>query len=895
MKRKLIIISVIIVVLFLSVIIITPLFFKSKLLKIIKTEVNKTLVATVDFNENLHISIIKSFPDLYVKINDVSIANKEPFLGDTLAYISSFAASIDLKKAIKGKIEIKEIKISDARIYLHVLNDTSDYIANWDITLPSTDTTSESDSTVIKIPIKKILVYNTDFIYDDELYDVFIDAKKINITGKGDFSMDIFDLITNGNIEQLSFKYDGIPYISKAKTRISTKTNIDMTNYKYTFNETSIYLNEFLINVDGHIAMPTDDIEIDMKFNSPQTEFKNLLSLIPSVYASDFSELSAKGSVNFSGFVKGIYNSNSMPGFDIQLNVKDGMFRYPDLPASVSNVNLALHVNNPDGVMDNTVINLQKLYAQLGKEVFNAKVLVKTPISDPFIDAHVKGKINIANVRDFIKIDEKLKLSGLLDLDLTAIGKMSYIEKQQYEKFQANGNLNISQLYYYDDNLKKEIQVALMQLLFNPKAVELKQLKLNVGKNDLSAQGSLLNFIPYMFSKGVLSGKLNLQSNNMNINEFLIESENATSGTATSTTTTETEKTATTVFELPGNIDFMMDARFANLIYDKMNLKNAVCNLKLNNKRLTINNLMADVLNGKIEMKGYYETVVKDKPVFDFNLKIENMEVKSAYNTFEVVKKYVPIAAFSKGNINANLVINSLLQKNMMPNFATLFSKGSISIAQLGIVNFKPLNLAADALEIKTLKNPTLKSIKPSYIIRDGKLKIDPVKFKIDKTDFTVSGWNGLDKSMNYEIIANVPIAELKNKSSNYLSSLGISNIANLTGETVPVYVYITGNYDNPKIKTSVKKMTQTVTEAAKDKAKEEIDKQRQNVENAARLEAERQQKLLQEKAKQEQERLRLEAEKKKKDLEEKARLEAEKKKKQLEEEAKKKLKGIIK
>jgi len=64
---------------------------------------------------------------------------------------------------------------------------------------------------------------------------------------------------------------------------------------------------------------------------------------------------------------------------------------------------------------------------------------------------------------------------------------------------------------------------------------------------------------------------------------------------------------------------------------------------------------------------------------------------------------------------------------------------------------------------------------------------------------------------MNYEIIADVPVTELKNKSTNYLSSLGVNNIAELTGETVPVYIYITGSYDNPQVKTSVKKMARSI------------------------------------------------------------------------------------
>jgi len=894
MKRKTYVIIFGIIVFLIIALIALPFVFKSKIVETLKLEVNKSLNATVDFNENIGLNLFTNFPNLHLKIRDVSVANKAPFLGDTLAQVGVLSANLNIVEALKGKIEVKEIKISRSKIYLHVLND-SVYSANWDIMLPSDEPEDTSeDSTVFKLPVKLFVIDKSDFVYNDESLDMLIDVRGIHVTGKGDLSLDVFDLIAKGTMESTSFSYDGIPYVTKAKTKVESKVNIDMVNYKYTFNKTTLWLNDFNINVDGYLAIPADDIIFDASFNSPQTDFKSLLSMIPALYAKDFEKLTAKGSMLFSGKVKGIYNDNTIPGFNIKLEVKNGMFQYPDLPSSISNVNLLLNVINPDGIIDHTVVNLEKFHAMLGKEVVDAKVLVKTPVTDPYMDAYMKGNINLANVRNFIKLDENMKLSGMFKLDLAAKGFLSYIENEQYQKFIANGKLDISNLKYYYEEMKKEVKIPLMQMTFSPQQVELTQMKVKIDNNDLTASGTLFNFIPYLFDKGVLTGKLNLHSVFMNINDFLVNSSPA-GNEKKQDAENENNATEMTVFELPGNIDFQMNAVFNRLIYDKMDLKNATCSLLMKNKRLSINNLQADLLNGKIAVNGYYETIIKNKPVFDFNMKLQNLEVKAAYNTFKVVQKFVPIAAFSRGIINAELAVNSWLKQNMMPDFATFFSKGFLSVKELGIVDFIPLSMAADALEMKYLKNPTLKSIKPSYLIKNGKLTLNPMNFKIDKTNFTVSGYNGLDKSMNYEIKADVPVSELKNKSANLISSLGISSIADLVGETVPVFIYITGSYDKPQIKTSVKKITKSVTEVAKEKAEQELNKQKQNAENVARQEAERQKQILENKAKQEQERLRLEAEKKKKDLEEKARLEAEKKKKLLEEEAKKKLKGILK
>ena len=54
--------------------------------------------------------------------------------------------------------------------------------------------------------------------------------------------------------------------------------------------------------------VPKDDIDMDIKFNCKQTEFKSLLSLVPAVYAKDFASVKTAGKLSLNGFAKGIYN-----------------------------------------------------------------------------------------------------------------------------------------------------------------------------------------------------------------------------------------------------------------------------------------------------------------------------------------------------------------------------------------------------------------------------------------------------------------------------------------------------------------------------------------------------------------------------------------------------------
>jgi|GEM_PF-5759510 len=60
----------------------------------------------------------------------------------------------------------------------------------------------------------------------------------------------------------------------------------------------------------------------------------------------------------------------------------------------------------------------------LGQEHFEGRFNLKTPISDPAIDAAVKGKLDLANLEKAFPM-EGTAMSGVIDADVTAITKMS--------------------------------------------------------------------------------------------------------------------------------------------------------------------------------------------------------------------------------------------------------------------------------------------------------------------------------------------------------------------------------------------------------------------------------------------------------------------------------------
>lgn len=55
-----------------------------------------------------------------------------------------------------------------------------------------------------------------------------MELKNVNHSGKGDFTQDLFTLNTQSNIEKLTVKYGGIPYLNQIALAADLPLDIDM-------------------------------------------------------------------------------------------------------------------------------------------------------------------------------------------------------------------------------------------------------------------------------------------------------------------------------------------------------------------------------------------------------------------------------------------------------------------------------------------------------------------------------------------------------------------------------------------------------------------------------------------------------------------------------------------
>lgn len=771
MKKALTIAGVVIVVLIVAMIAI-PFLFKDKIKTAVLNAANEKLNATVDIKD-FGLNLFSNFPNATLSLNDASVVGAGDFQKDTLLSAKSASVTIDLMSLFGSEYNISKINLDKASIYTKVLEDGR---ANWDIMkVDSTASASTESESAFKLNLKKITVNDCSFVYQNDSTKMKVTLNKWNGDLHGDFSANETTLNTNSTIGEVTFVMDGIPYLNKIQGVADATINANLDKMQFSFKESNLQLNDLKASIDGTFAMvgkDYEDMEFDLKLNAPDTQFKDILSLVPAMYTADFKDVKTSGTAKLEAYIKGLMHGDSYPAFDVKIMVNDAMFQYPSLPKAVNNINIAMAINSKGGSLDNMIVDISKFSFNLGGNPFSGSLNVSTPMSDPNLKAQANGTIDLGMIKDVYPLEKGTALNGKMTANLNVAARMSAIEKEQYENVSAAGSLKLSNMTYKSQDMQ-DVVVNDAGLEFSPRYVNLSSLNLKIGKNDLSATGRLENFIAYALKDQTLKGQLNIKSNYLNANDFI------------SSETAGTEETASSTTEdiiIPKNIDFVLNAALNQIVYGKMNITNMVGNMTVKNGVLTLNNVGANALGGSCKVSGTYDTSSPKNPKVNFDLALSKVSFAETFKSVESVQKFAPIFEKLGGTYSMNFKFNTSLGETIMQTLAGLTGSGALQTNDVKIEGVEALTALSSSLKTDALKSFSTKDLNLPFTINNGKLNTKPFNVNFGNGGvMKLEGATGLDQSIDYKGTVTLP----KSLTNHYVSSVPIT---------------IGGTFTNPKI-----------------------------------------------------------------------------------------------
>ena len=828
-----------IVLLILVLLFTVPVIFKGKIKEKVVSVINESVNARVSFGD-YKLGFFKNFPNLTFSMNDFSVAGTGDFESDTLAAAKSINLVFNLSSLFgKEGYEVRSILIDAAKIKTLVLEDGS---ANWDIMKESDETESEGDSdSDIKILLREVKMLNSSFSYIDRESDMAAWLDDLSGSLSGDLTGSKSDLVINLNSDDFTFEMEGMKYISRVKANAIVNVLADLDSMIFRLRDNTVSLNDLQLKLAGTVIMPEDDIETDLTFMAEETSFKSLISLIPAFYMKDFQDLRADGSFNLSGSAKGVYSSadSTMPDISLNLSVKDGLISYPALPEQIRRINVesAIFVDGKD--MDKTRVDVTGFHFELAGNPFDMRFYLRTPISDPDIDGSARGKIDLGALSKAVPMDS-LELSGLIDIAVDLSGRMSMLEKSQYDRFQASGNIGLKDMTVLMTGYPG-ISIREADMAITPAYAELKKAELNIGSgSDFSLGGKLQNYIPYMLKDETISGNLSLYSRQIDMTEIM---------EGMSSDTEDEDTTSLAVIKVPENIDFDFRAKVDKFSYNKINAENVSGHIVVKDGILSFRDTGMDLLGGKVAFNAAYDTRDTLNPFVNASLSVNNLAVKDAFETFNTIRMLAPTAKGVDGKFAFSLNFSSLLQKDFMPRIASITGDGKMQSSELTLVESAVFNTMKEVLKLGQGYTNTFKDLNLSFRIREGRIFVNPFNTRVGNIKMNVSGDQGLDQTVNYVIRTEIPRADLGNAANSLIDGLSAqASVFGLTvksSDVIKVNVNVTGTFLKPLVKpffgeSAPESLSAGIRETAGESVKEKVEEARDKVKSEAEIQGDR-------------------------------------------------------
>lgn len=789
-----------------------PFIFQSQIKNMVRNFINDNLNAKVEFAD-VSLSFISSFPQANIIVDELKITNFEPFKNEVLASVKSFSFDMSIQELFKtsneNPVTINSIIVDEALVTLKT-NKFGD--ANWDIAKQkksANDITSTSETFILDI--KDYAINKSALSYLDEVANTKVYVTELNHSGKGTFSETESTLDTKSTAN-ITLDLDEVEYLSNNKIGLDALIDLDLKQNKYTFKENKGYINNLPLEFNGYIENLENGQNIELNFENPGSDFKDFLAVIPETYSKNISDVKTFGNFKFNGIIKGLISEETIPTLDINVVSKNASFKYPDLPKSVQNISINASVKNTTGKMEDTFLDIKTLNFKIDEDDFKSSVLIKNLTGNQIVNANIDGVLNLANITKTYPVELNNELSGILKAKLNTNFDMDAIQTNAYDHIKNSGNLSINDFKFSSADVINPINISEANINFNTTTVTLESFKATTGKTDIDAKGTISNLLGFLLSNKKLKGDFKVSSNTFLINDFMVE------GGSEKPINQSTEPDD--ALKIPAFLDCSINADAKTVIYDNLTLKEVKGTLVIKDEKANLQKVTSNIFDGNLTLSGIVDTKT-EAPTFDMNLGAENFDISKSFKDLDLLKSIAPIAEALQGKLNSAINISGNLGDDFTPILNTI-SGGAL--AELLTTSVEPkkaklFDALTNKLSFIEFDKLDLKDLKTALTFDKGKVNLSPFNIYYKDITINIGGSHGFDKTMNYNLVFNVPAKYLGSEVNRLIGKINDNEINNIS---IPITANLTGDFSSPQVSTDlssgVKQLTAKLIEIEKQK-----------------------------------------------------------------------------
>lgn len=420
-----------------------------KLTPVVVNVANSSLNARLQM-ESVDLTFFSTFPRFGLRVKEGALVSKA--LNDTnwvktdsLLSFKECVLTVDpLAYVLHNKITVYNLSLEEASVYAFR---NKEGVANWDVMKASTDTVP-ADTTQMKlkseVDIRNIELKHLNLVFDDRDTRVYSRIDDANLKLHLSLTKGISELGLKFDNKNILFWQDGELLVNKIATSLKTDVSVDRRTRLWTLKNTSLNLNGIELAVAGTLHRDTvaKTVGINLTYGLDAPSMETVLAMIPKAYIKDH-KVSAKGHVNVSGEVKGVYGDKKLPAVSLKIAIKEASAQYAGLPYGIDELTADFDAYVDLMRQAPSYMNLKIFHFKGAHTEVLADGKVEDLLGDPLITFHTKSAIDLDALAKTFPLQESVTIRGKLDADMGLKCRLSSLKKQDIGRMKLGGKLEL--------------------------------------------------------------------------------------------------------------------------------------------------------------------------------------------------------------------------------------------------------------------------------------------------------------------------------------------------------------------------------------------------------------------------------------------------------------------
>lgn len=771
--------------------------YEDQVKKIIVEQVNLQLKAPVKVGA-IKFSLIKNFPKASLSFYDVVAQSvytgtEKEKCPKNLLVAKEISLQFNVQDIFNGNYTINKIDLNGVNLFIYKDIVNKDNYHCW-------VTDSVEGKKPVTFKMNQIVMKGFEVNYKDYKQQLYFDILLQDALMKGEFFDEDFALLVNANLKIKKLELDQHQYLNNKS--IALNIGLLRKNKIFSFTNAQADIEKLKLTLTGSFS----DEDINFQAKGQDLDIQSFLSLMPEHINKKFADYTSDGFFAFDLTVKGKQQHPQIrAGFNIA-NAKLGQ----------SNGKVTLNQVNVNGYYSNGRLQNKQtsgIYVNTFKAMLNQSPIEGNfsivDLTNPFIDGTLKANFELDELKQILQLDTFTVFKGKADLALSISCLLEQLKQQdisQSKQGQISGSLQLKGGSFQFKNDAMSYENIEADLYADDTYILVHQLNFLHGKSQIALQGELSNYQALLNEKrdekSLLKAYFN--SSNFELEDWLPK--NQTKG-----------KTNNAQKELYLNrIDLKLRAKIARFKFDQFIASDVSSNIYFREKQFRFDSLNLNTMDGKAFANGAIE--LQEHGGFDLICDARVTKI-SINKLFEQLNNFGQRTLTDKniaGKLSAEIKfksswsnLNNIISESILADATVLINDGQLN-------NFTPMNKLSKFVSVNELSHIKFSELANTISINNRKIYIPQFQIKSSAMNLYCSGTHDFDNNIDYHF--KVTLSELlsKKRLREAPKNKEFEEVEEDEQGKTTLFISMTGNIDNPKIKFDRKELKQFVKDEVK-------------------------------------------------------------------------------